>query len=581
MSTYSIFGAGPSGLYTAWRLITSGRAKAGDTVALYEWGKYSFYGQSGTRAPAGRICTYFYRNDSSQSHIEAGGMRFIQYDPSTGDGHRLVTWTIGALGLGNKIVDFNTTDNPLLYLREQHIYQADISPTNTVRYFSPGNNAAPAATLFTNISGLITGNTPVQTRAQQCQFYASGTLPANFNSFVYPPGTVAGNVGYWNVFYDQAANEAYDYANDAGGYTSNVINWNAANAAVYNGEFAPGGAFKTLADGYSEVFYELYRQALMAAQQQGVTLTLTQETRLHSIWLENGAIRYQLAHASDPYRPASGTAGTDYAFLAMPPNSIQLVAEATRYVDMSGKTDVLNASAVQNYLASAILQPSFRILMFFDRPWWNQVTYPPTLSDGQGTPNIFGPTITDIPLRQIYYFGNNSPNNPNPVYGLLASYDDMQFTQFWQDLETPLNARREIPLSQDYQPMIGPRDATTSMVNMVLLELAKVHYGDPNAAWQIPRPLEAKYMDFSLNPFAAGYHAWASHYDICDVMQKIRKPTSLLQGVDANLFITGSAFSNDQAWVEGAFCTAESVLDDFLGLTAPIDTSDYPLICQC
>lgn len=581
MSTYSIFGAGPSGLYTAWRLITSGRAKAGDTVALYEWGKYSFYGQSGTRAPAGRICTYFYRNDSSQSHIEAGGMRFIQYDPSTGDGHRLVTWTIGALGLGNKIVDFNTTDNPLLYLREQHIYQADISPTNTVRYFSPGNNAAPAATLFTNISGLITGNTPVQTRAQQCQFYASGTLPANFNSFVYPPGTVAGNVGYWNVFYDQAANEAYDYANDAGGYTSNVINWNAANAAVYNGEFAPGGAFKTLADGYSEVFYELYRQALMAAQQQGVTLTLTQETRLHSIWLENGAIRYRLAHASDPYRPASGTAGTDYAFLAMPPNSIQLVAEATRYVDMSGKTDVLNASAVQNYLASAILQPSFRILMFFDRPWWNQVTYPPTLSDGQGTPNIFGPTITDIPLRQIYYFGNNSPNNPNPVYGLLASYDDMQFTQFWQDLETPLNARREIPLSQDYQPMIGPRDATTSMVNMVLLELAKVHYGDPNAAWQIPRPLEAKYMDFSLNPFAAGYHAWASHYDICDVMQKIRKPTSLLQGVDANLFITGSAFSNDQAWVEGAFCTAESVLDDFLGLTAPIDTSDYPLICQC
>ena len=26
---------------------------------------------------------------------------------------------------------------------------------------------------------------------------------------------------------------------------------------------------------------------------------------------------------------------------------------------------------------------------------------------------------------------------------------------------------------------------------------------------------------------------------------------------------TGEAYSNDQAWVEGSFCTAESVLNDF------------------
>ncbi|MBC8113644.1 MAG: hypothetical protein H7062_04660, partial [Candidatus Saccharimonas sp.] len=42
MTTYSIFGAGPSGLYTAWRLVTSGKAKSGDTVALYDWGHYDF-----------------------------------------------------------------------------------------------------------------------------------------------------------------------------------------------------------------------------------------------------------------------------------------------------------------------------------------------------------------------------------------------------------------------------------------------------------------------------------------------------------------------------------------------------------
>lgn len=581
MTTYTIFGAGPSGLYTAWRLITSGKAVAGDTVTLYEWGHFDF-GSGGTRAPAGRICTYFYRNDTSQSHIEAGGMRFILWDPAKAEGHQLVTKVIGMLGLSNKIVDFNTTDNPLLYLREHHQYQADLSASNPAPYFTPGNNAAPAATLFTNVSALITGTAPVSTRAQQCQFYSTGTLPWSFNSFVYPAGSNAGNVGYWNVFYDQAGNESYDYANDAGGYTSNVINWNAANAAVYNGEFAPGGAFKTMADGYSEVFYELYQQALATAKQTGVNLVLTQQTRLHSLWLENGAIRYRLATAADPFAPATAPLAADHAFLAMPPNPIQLVAEATRYQDNSGKLDLLNQAAVQLYLQSVILQPSFRILMFFDRPWWQDVKYPPTLTNGDPSlNNVFGPTITDIPLRQIYYFGNNSPNNQNPVYGLLASYDDMQFTQFWQDLETPINARRQLPLSQDYQPMIGPRDATDTMVRMVRLELAKVHYGDPNAAWQIPEPLEAKYMDFSLNPFAAGYHAWASHYDICDVMQKIRKPSLLVPGVDANVYITGSAFSNDQAWVEGAFCTAESVLNDFLHVPTIADTSNYPLICAC
>ncbi len=80
--TYSIFGAGPSGLYTAWRLVTSGKAVAGDTIELYDWGNYDF-GSGGTRAPSGRICTYYYQNDTSQSHIEAGGMRFILWDPGS------------------------------------------------------------------------------------------------------------------------------------------------------------------------------------------------------------------------------------------------------------------------------------------------------------------------------------------------------------------------------------------------------------------------------------------------------------------------------------------------------------------
>lgn len=43
--------------------------------------------------------------------------------------------------------------------------------------------------------------------------------------------------------------------------------------------------------------------------------------------------------------------------------------------------------------------------------------------------------------------------------------------------------------------------------------------------------------ELGLNPFGAGYHAWAEHYDICDVMQQIRMP-GRMAGIDnSNVFI--------------------------------------------
>ena len=242
----------------------------------------------------------------------------------------------------------------------------------------------------------------------------------------------------------------------------------------------------------------------------------------------------------------------------------------------------MNDPQVQLYFESVIRQPSMRVMLFFDSPWWLNSKYPPDLS-AAGEDNVYGPTITDLPLRQIYYFGQNGTGKDG-VYGVLASYDDMQYVQFWQELEVEVDKRRTTPLSLDYQVLKHPAPATRTMTQMVLLELAKVHWGDPTMAWSIPQPLESFFMDFSLNPFGAGYHAWAAHYDICDVMQKIRKPTQLLTGPgapDANLFIVGEAYSNDQAWVEGAFCTAESVLVDFLGMKTIADVSRYPLICAC
>lgn len=592
---YTIFGGGPSGLYSAWRLLESGTITQNDSLEIIEWGDYDYLGDgsSGTRQPAGRICSHHYNNDIQQSYIEIGGMRYIDWDPVKKEGHQLVTTTINLLGLDGERTLFQTTDNPLLFIRGDQMYQNDISASSPVPYSTitdvndDGNivpaNTAAADALIGTISNSIVGDA-ASTRVEQCNFYANGTLPANFDSEVYAPGTLASNIGYWNIIYDQAFNEGYQYAADANGYSSNVINWNAANAAVYNGEFAPGGTFKTLRTGFSSIFVEMYKKCVQLADASGLNFTVTKNTRLHSIWDQNGTTQYHTATAANPNQPDGAAQSSDVVFLALPPHAIKTVALATRYLaPESGRTNFLNHNDVANYLESVIEQPSYKVAMFFDRPWWTEdagdMPYPPQVDPENG---VFGPTITDLPVRQVYYFGDNSKAGNGQVYGLLASYDDMRFTRFWEEMEWSVSEQHITPPSEDLQPMIGGGEATPAMIKMLRLQLARVHYGnDQTDMTVIPEPLETVFMNWGHNPFGAGYHAWASHYNICNVMQDIRTPAVMAGTTNNRVFITGSAFSNDQAWIEGAFCTAESVLTEYLGVsTIATDPDEYPLICS-
>ncbi len=623
--TYSIFGAGAAGLYTAWRLLDgkptgkNDQAKQlskGDTLELYDWGKYDFSKEEpGTRAAGARVCTWHYQNDKTKSYLELGGMRYSEWDGSAnGGGHRLVTTVIEQLGLDKYSVPFNESTNPLFYLRTKNMYLNDITSTNPAPYYVDhfGADDSPD-TGFNTIENLAgTETTLPQTRAQWCEFYQKGRIVAELpDSSVYQKGELFKDIGYWNLMYDQLGSEGFNYTADGNGYTSNVINWNAAVALQANNEFTPGTEYKTLTTGYSSMFNALFDAVAKLAKKKGVNFKYHPNTRLHSILQIDGVIHYSIATRENPNKK-SGSGTTDAAWLAMPRYAIDLVAQATRYENHEG-LDVLNHRKVQLYLESAIMQPSYKVGMFFDSPWWadsasTPAPYPaqitayevtddvlkelaakgfpkkyvaairaatnPAVVETPYTPaaafistvesciqerltvkqeelllslslrNTIGPSVTDTPIRQVVYFGNNAIDQKGkPVYGLLASYDDV--------------------------------------VKMLRQQLAAVHFGPQSDYTFVPEPLEASYMDWSLPPFNAGYHAYAAHYDICDVQQNIRKPSQLIEGADANIFIVGETYSNDQAWVEGAYCTAESVLNDFFGIKPIIDNKNYPFICPC
>lgn len=656
MKTYSIFGAGASGLYTAWRLLNGvaeteeGKAKQlkkGDTLELYDWGKYDFSSEySGTRAAGARICTWHYENDNTKSYLELGGMRYSYWNGDNGGeagGHRVVTTVINQLGLDKYSVPFNESTNPLYYLRTKNMYLNDITSSSPAPYNVDHYGATDSPdTGFATVENLaVTATSGPQTRAEWCDFYENGRINVDLpDSSVYQKGDLLKDIGYWNLMYDQLGSEGYNYTADGNGYSSNVINWNSAVAFQSNNEFTPGNEYRTLTLGFSSMFNALFDEILKLASEKGINFEYHPNTRLHSILQIDGVIHYGIATRKNPTKK-SASKTTEAAWLAMPRYAIDLVAQATRYESHEG-LDVLNHRKVQLFLESAIMQPSYKVGMFFDTEWWTESSTPypaPILSyeitsdvltqlsdfpqeyinlisaddNLMETPfasaaefinaveaciqerltykqeqqiltaakrNTIGPSVTDTPIRQVVYFGNNAlDQKTKPVYGLLASYDDESFTTFWQELELGPNAERKIPISENTQPLDGPRKAPEIMVKMLRKQLAAVHFGPVSDYTAVPEPLEVSYMDWSLPPFNAGYHAYAAHYNIGEVQQNIRKPSQLIDGADANIFIVGETYSNDQAWVEGAYCTAESVLNDFFGIKPIIDDTNYPFIC--
>ncbi|HEY5029638.1 MAG TPA: hypothetical protein VIK39_14605 [Candidatus Angelobacter sp.] len=656
--TYSIFGAGAAGLYTAWRLL-NGKAKSergkamqlgkGDTLELFDWGKYDFSKKHpGTRAAGARVCTWHYQNDKTKSYVELGGMRYSKWDSKAKDannglapGHRVVTTVISQLDLDKYSVPFYESTNPLFYLRTKNLYLDSVSSTNPAPYNVDHFGAAASPDQgFSIVEGLaVTSTTGPQTRAEWDQFYQNGRITVELpETSIFQKGEFLKDIGYWNLMYDQLGSEGFSYSSDGNGYSSNVINWNAAVAFEANNEFTPGNQYSTITIGYSGMFNALFDAIEKLAGEKGVNFKYVPDTRLCSIVKKDNVIHYTYATREKPWAKA-GASTTNAAWLAMPRYSIELVAQANRFEATDG-LDVLNDRKVTLYLESTILQPSYKVGMFFDTPWWLTAAYPAQLISyvvtdavilklkkegfpdrylkslhtiiGNPSPsgNAFiqvvqeltqerltviqedqllaaalrytiGPSVTDTPIRQAVYFGNNAQDQSGEaIYGMLASYDDEMFTSFWQELELGPGEQRYIPISEDTQPLQGPRKVPPKMVKMLRKQLAELHFG-PNSDYSyVPEPKEAAYMDWSLPPFNAGYHAWAAHYDIADVQQKIRKPSQLIKGADADIFIVGEAYSNDQAWVEGAYCTAESVLNDFFDIEPIIDNTNYPFICK-
>jgi monoamine oxidase len=354
------------------------------------------------------------------------------------------------------------------------------------------------------------------------------------------------DLGFWNLIADQTSEEGYQFLADAGGYYSNTINWNAAEAFPYMvGDFSSASTkYRTIAGGYDQIATALERAFLKDSR-----ASRHLDTRLVRVdRATSGDRRYALT-LRDQKTGGISTTLTDTVVLAMPRRSLELLDQDSFIFQANDQP-----SELARKLPTVIPEPSLKILMGFDTPWWK--------GDFGATA---GESITDLPIRQCYYFGTDAGDQHSL---LLAGYTDMDPVTFWEPLdgEQRFAPRATAHLSLADIASVSSPTAPNVMVLEAVSQLEQLH------GVTIPKPFVAWYRDWTDDPFGGGYHAWQPGISVKDVMEYMRRP-------DPNeaVHICGEAYSDQQGWVEGALCVAERMLQQHFGLKWPtwLDSNYY------
>jgi monoamine oxidase len=581
----AIVGGGISGLYAGWRLL---RARGGDRphVAVFECS-----GRTG-----GRLLTW---RPLPQSHpdlnAELGGMRFFRQQALVWN---LVDYFVQAEKLQppSRFFVADPNGNNLWYLRETILKAEDLTNPALLPYRldARGQYADPASIINNVINSVLMANREAVVRQ-----LGGRSTPLDWHDWDLIKPCLRyrqrrlWDIGFWNLLWDQLSPETYQYVTDAFGYYSLTNNWNAAEAMqVIFSDFTQAPDYHTLREGFDhlpqlvrEEFEDLHGEVWLRHRVLAIDRA------------EEGKYRYRLT-IQDEREETTKTAQVlaNQVVLAMPRRSLELLRETSVWRPDAVVKVGTQDQELRRCIASVIPYPAFKLFLLYPSCWWRDE--PIRIAAGR--------TISDVPLRQTYYFpsvpqpfsaGQLPPDGPGLV---MASYDDLGAVSFWKTLEctpeqqkesddlmraaldrhraTAANGGRMHPYhSETQQALIDDRGffyAPPEMVRHAQEQLTLIHRNrplpDPRPLPEDPQWFFAAYKDWSIDPFGGGWNFWAPTVEVQATMERMRRP---LDGED--IFVIGDAYSGAQGWVEGALTTAEKTLRDHFHLPrAPWQPAD-------
>lgn len=527
----AIVGAGISGLYCAWHLK---RAKPDKKIVVFE----------GSERVGGRLLSVTPPGIPNMV-AELGGMRILPaVQPKI---KRLIVRLNEELPTEEQIELFDfpvDKSQNIAYLRGVHLRLSDfIENPDKVPYHLSflERNKKPGDIILEAIEQIVPGITAPCLDEFERRLKVRKAKFGKEDLF---------KQGFWNVLLRVLSCEAYMLGVDAGGYSSTLTNWNAADAIPwYLSDFGVDPEYKGFKKGFQQVPKSL--RTLF----EGNNGSVRTENRLKRFDWVGDAFKMKVEKreigGNPQFRDEDITA--DSLILAMPRRSLDLLAPESPPLQQ-----------IKEFIESVTPRPLFKLFTTYSNPWWRSAGY--TGADGKLIPVEAGRSVTDLPVRQTYYWprsdGSPSPSGPSM---LMASYDDGTNVGFWDSLRP---RRRQIcragievaEIENAFQGISGfsnpewsQYQASSSMVHEVARQLGGIH-----GLSYTPEVLEAAFRDWGDDPFGGGWNSWNIGVESWKVKEKMIKPID-----DRPLYICGEAYSDAQGWVEGALQTADMVLERF------------------
>ncbi|WP_281613156.1 FAD-dependent oxidoreductase [Flammeovirga sp. SubArs3] len=508
----AVIGGGASGVYSAWRLQNDAQF-ANKSISVFE-SSCRIGGRLLSVTPPGMPNT----------RCELGGMRFLS-------SQKYVASLVDYLKLETKPEAVYEDEN-IAYLRNIRLRFSELVDKKLLPYnltFAEEGKTSDEILSFA-LESIIPGVTTKK-----------GDELKEFLQSYKVNGKYLYEYGFWNLLSLSLSNEAIEYVKKAGGYDSTFQNWNAYDTIVLNFDLAAtDNSYHLLVDGYENLpitlvdqFMEKGGEVKMFYKLEKLNLTSDEEGELFELVFD-----------------INGSKETVYArktILAMPRRSLELIDIDPKLMKEDG--------SFKELIESVSPIPLFKMFMCYPYPWWEQVG----VTEGR--------SVTDLPIRQTYYWGTEGkldkadPNNTNSV--LMATYDDGQSVFFWQGLETQKKKEHFKTEQHDHEhgdtSLWEEHKSNPLMVKYMHQQIQEMH-----GVKYAPAPYAAAFKDWSEDPFGGGVNFWNIGEKSWEIIPKICKPVD-----NVDLFICGEAYSNGQGWVEGAFETAEIVLQQHFKLSEP------------
>lgn len=539
---YAVVGGGIAGVYTAWRLIqTRGPDGRPPVVALFE----------SSDALGGRLCSVIpplIRN----ARVELGGMRYIK------DAQPLITKLVDHLQLATEDLAADQPQN-IAYVRGRVLRQFELTDASRVPYaLGPNDCSVEDLGNLTAVAAMrILRQTISDLLGKQIDHWTDLTkLTGAEWKKVAEEGTWEGvplsTLPMRYLMLQAISHEAWNLAQDTGGYDSILHTWNGADGFSWNvGDYGPTVKYLHVKDGYEAVplaLARLYREA-------GGGVYLNSRMSGFDVPDPEGPVTLTV-HGEDGSRQIKARR----LILAMPRRSLEML-------DQTGH--VLDPAHVQVHelIRSVTPIPLFKLAICYTSAWWEDL---PPVVPGHGAPVRItaGKSVTDLPVRQCYYWKVNPENG----HAVILIYDDGVALDYWANLRdtagTPFPHDRDVLAAEFDLPDWSRFPAPKQMVREVHRQLVELHGDPPN----VPEPYTAAYRDWGEDPYGGGANFWPVGVKSYEVAEKILQPRPPYP-----VYVCGEAYSHAQGWVEGSLQTAEGVLQTHLGVPAPQWTEDSTL----